>query len=77
MVKGVKANFKNVRPRARGKTNMVITRVDLSPTQTERLRLIPVSFRKIMDSRKLTIQLKTRHVFSTVHSFHMECKSTE
>lgn len=36
----------------------VITRVDSSPSSTERLRLIPVSFRKIIDSRELTINLR-------------------
>jgi len=52
----------------------VITHKDSSPTNTERLRLIPVSIRKIIDSRELTIQLETLGAFSTVYSFHMECK---
>ena len=55
----------------------VITHVDSTPTNTERVCFIPVSFRKVIDSRELMIKLKTFCVFSTVHSFHMECKSTE
>ena len=44
----------------------VTTHVDSSPTNTESLRLIPVSFRKVIESPEIAIKLKTLRIFSIV-----------